>query len=78
MPISSERNILSVPLPPLNVSLAEIQEAASYLDVTAITDTEEPSYYSATFSAQAGYYLLNYEGPRVHWQAIFKTGDEGI
>ena len=43
---------------------------------TALTDTSVASYYSASFSPQAGFYLLSYEGPSVPFQTVIKVGDE--
>lgn len=77
MPSSTERNILSVALPPINSSLADIKTFAEELTVTPLTDTEQPNFYSASFSPQAGFYMLNYDGPRVPWQAVLKTEDDG-
>jgi dipeptidyl aminopeptidase len=43
---------------------------------TAVTDTSVASYYSASFSPEAGFYLLSYEGPGVPFQKVIKVGDE--
>ena len=43
---------------------------------TALTDTSMASYYSATFSPNAGFYLLSYQGPGVPFQKLVKAGDE--
>ena len=77
MPVSTERNILSVSLPPLNGSVAEIKAAAEQLTISPLTNTEQSGFYSASFSPEAGFYMLNYDGPRVPWQAIMKVGDDG-
>ena len=42
----------------------------------ALTDTSVASYYSASFSPEAGFYLLSYEGPGVPFQKVIKIGDE--
>ncbi|KAK3827411.1 MAG: dipeptidyl peptidase IV N-terminal region-domain-containing protein [Benniella sp.] len=40
-----------------------------------LTDVSLPGYYSASFSAGAGYYLLTYGGPDVPWQKVKKVTD---
>ncbi|KAF9362944.1 hypothetical protein BGX34_005222 [Mortierella sp. NVP85] len=40
-----------------------------------LTDVSQPGYYSASFSAGAGYYLLTYGGPDVPWQKVKKVTD---
>ncbi|GJJ79193.1 dipeptidyl aminopeptidase B [Entomortierella parvispora] len=42
----------------------------------ALTDVEQPGYYSTSFSTGAGYYLLSYRGPDVPWQKVKKSDDE--
>jgi hypothetical protein len=42
----------------------------------ALTDTSVPSYYSASFSPNAGFYLLTYDGPDVPYQKLIKVGNE--
>lgn len=42
-----------------------------------VTDTSVPSYYSASFSPNAGFYLVSYEGPGVPYQKVIKVGGEG-
>jgi dipeptidyl aminopeptidase len=42
----------------------------------ALTDVEQPGYYTASFSTGAGYYLLSYKGPDVPWQKVKKSNDE--
>lgn len=43
---------------------------------TPVTDTSVASYYSASFSPSAGFYLLSYEGPGVPFQKVIKAGEE--
>lgn len=68
-PTSIERNIYSVRVP------TEANSAAVERP-DAITDTSVPSYYSASFSPNAAFYLLSYEGPGVPYQKLIKVGDE--
>ena len=68
-PTSIERNIYSVRVP-IDAHSAAVERP------NALTDTSVPSYYSASFSPNAGFYLLSYEGPNVPYQKVIKTGDE--
>lgn len=43
---------------------------------TALTDTSVASYYSASFSPGAGFYLLSYEGPNVPFQKLIEVGNK--
>ncbi|KAK3704412.1 hypothetical protein LTR37_013835 [Vermiconidia calcicola] len=47
--------------------------------IEAITDTNEISYYGASFSSSASFMLLTYQGPSVPWQRVRSTptNDEG-
>lgn len=69
-PTSIERNIYSVRVP-----IDAHSEAVNR--PTALTDTTVISYHSASFSPEAGFYLLTYEGPGVPFQKVIKAGDEG-
>lgn len=42
----------------------------------SLTNVSAPGYHSVSFSPEAGYYLLNYEGPGVPRQAIYKAGNK--
>ncbi|KAG9313219.1 dipeptidyl aminopeptidase [Chiua virens] len=59
---SIERRLYSVPIPTLNTD--------SVASPTPLTDDSTPSFYSASFSPGAGFYLLNYAGPNVPWQRV--------
>ncbi|KAJ2344422.1 Dpp4p, partial [Coemansia sp. RSA 2618] len=37
------------------------------------TDTGRNATYGASFSAGGGFYLLNYKGPRIPWQAVYSA-----
>ncbi|CBF83695.1 protein ste13 [Aspergillus nidulans FGSC A4] len=45
-------------------------------DLTPLTDTSQPGYYSVSFSDGAGYALLSYQGPSIPWQSIISTEGE--
>lgn len=62
---STERHIFSVPIP--TISSEELVEPK------ALTDVTKPSYYSAKFSPQAGFYVLSYRGPSTPWHKIIQT-----
>lgn len=68
-PTSIERNIYSVHVP-TDAHSAAVERP------NAVTDASVPSYYSASFSPDAGFYLLSYEGPSVPYQKLIKVGDE--
>jgi dipeptidyl aminopeptidase len=53
--------------------LAEIDDHVP--EVTALTDITKPSYYSVSFSPEAGYYVLGYQGPNIPWQKLFSAND---
>ena len=68
-PTSIERNIYSIHVP-IDAHSEAVERP------TALTDTSVASYYSASFSPEAGFYLLSYEGPEVPFQKVIKIGDE--
>lgn len=69
-PTSIERNIytITIPVDPHAVAVSK---------PTALTDTSSRSYHRASFSPEAGFYLLSYEGPNVPWQKIVTVGQKG-
>ncbi|KDQ19524.1 hypothetical protein BOTBODRAFT_153437 [Botryobasidium botryosum FD-172 SS1] len=71
-PSSIERNIYRVPLPQDMQDLAGIPSVKP----TALTDDSRQSWYSASFSPSAGYYVLNYDGPDVPWQKVVQVGND--
>ncbi|KAF7303130.1 hypothetical protein MKEN_01276700 [Mycena kentingensis (nom. inval.)] len=71
-PISTARHLYSVALPSLNLASKEMTAVP---DMKALTDTSEPAHYSASFSPQAGFYLLSYNGPGIPNQKVVKTDD---
>lgn len=42
-------------------------------DMQALTNTDAPGYYDASFSAGAGYALLSYKGPKIPSQKVIST-----
>ncbi|KAH6660639.1 dipeptidyl peptidase IV N-terminal region-domain-containing protein [Truncatella angustata] len=42
-------------------------------DLKPVTDTSKESFYSASFSSNAGYVLLSYQGPSIPWQKVLST-----
>ena len=42
-------------------------------EIKSVTDTTEEAYYGVSFSAGAGYALLNYQGPDVPWYKVVST-----
>ncbi|KAF8555864.1 dipeptidyl aminopeptidase [Imleria badia] len=59
---SIERHLYSVPI--------SSPEADSVVPPVLLTDDSTPSFYSASFSPGAGFYLLDYGGPNVPWQRV--------
>lgn len=43
----------------------------------ALTDATKPSYYSSEFSPEAGFYVLNYQGPGTPWTKVVDTSRPG-
>jgi hypothetical protein len=68
-PSAIERHIYSVPIP-LSINSSEARA-----EPTALTDRSEPSFFTASFSPQAGFYLQSYQGPNVPWQRIVRVND---
>lgn len=62
---STERHIFSVPIPKIS--------SENPVEPQALTDVTKPSYYSAEFSPQAGFYVLSYLGPSIPWHKIIQT-----
>ncbi|KAJ7074230.1 dipeptidyl aminopeptidase [Mycena amicta] len=71
-PLSTSRHLYSVSLPSLNLASKDQATVASAL---ALTDISEAAYYSASFSPEAGFYLLSYNGPGIPNQKVVKAGD---
>ena len=65
------RMLLSVPIP-IGAAGKELVGPT----VLAWDDMPIPSHYSASFSPQAGFYLLSYEGPNIPWQRLIKVDDQ--
>ena len=43
--------------------------------ITPLVNDEVPGYWSASFSSENGYYILNYLGPDVPYQELYSTDD---
>ncbi|KAF9529024.1 dipeptidyl aminopeptidase [Crepidotus variabilis] len=59
---STERHILSVPIP--------TSKSEKAVEPKALTDTTKPGYYAAKFSPEAGFYVLTYSGPNTPWTKV--------
>ncbi|KAJ3513436.1 hypothetical protein NMY22_g15040 [Coprinellus aureogranulatus] len=64
---STERHLYSVALPKTDADLAKKAEPV------ALTDDTKTAYYRASFSPEAGFYLLSYDGPNVPWQKVIQV-----
>lgn len=45
----------------------------STLEINPLVDDTEAGYYTASFSANSGYYILSYEGPDVPYQDLYSV-----
>ncbi|GBF63838.1 dipeptidyl peptidase [Trichophyton mentagrophytes] len=43
--------------------------------MTPLVNDKEAAYYTASFSAKGGYYILSYQGPNVPYQELYSTKD---
>lgn len=52
--------------------------SVSYKDFTvkALVNDDEAAFYSASFSAEGGYYILSYQGPDVPYQELYSVDSE--
>ncbi|VDC05083.1 unnamed protein product [Peniophora sp. CBMAI 1063] len=75
-PTSIERHLYSVPLPGLAAAKAEGLEDDELAPLKPLTDIAAPGYHSVSFSPEAGFYLLSYDGPNIPWQRVVKAGNE--
>ncbi|KAF5341108.1 hypothetical protein D9611_005871 [Ephemerocybe angulata] len=69
---STERHIYSVAIPNL------AKPATKNVDPVALTDDTKPAFYRASFSPQAGFYLLSYDGPTVPWQKVVQVDNSSF
>ncbi|KAM5442781.1 Dipeptidyl peptidase 4 [Microsporum ferrugineum] len=44
--------------------------------MTPLVNDREAAYYSASFSAKGGYYILSYQGPNVPYQELYSVKDK--
>ncbi|KAK2839268.1 diacylglycerol pyrophosphate phosphatase [Arthroderma sp. PD_2] len=44
--------------------------------MTPLVNDKEAAYYSASFSAKGGYYILSYQGPNVPYQELYSAKDK--
>ncbi|TFK73733.1 dipeptidyl aminopeptidase [Pluteus cervinus] len=71
-PNGMDRHIYSISLPVNLLDPVKPQEP------TSLTDRSKLSAYSSSFSPQAGFYVLSYNGPNVPWQKVIKAGDSAF
>lgn len=70
-PSSIERHVYSAKLPDPNSSTTTPPPP------TPLTDDQQVSWYSASFSPKSGFYALSYSGPNVPWQKVLQVGKKG-
>lgn len=73
---SIERHLYSVPLPTKNELDCYRSGKVNIANVKNMTDTSVPGFYEASFSPQAGYYLLGQKSG-IPWQRVNKVDDPG-
>ncbi|KAF8159267.1 dipeptidyl aminopeptidase [Crassisporium funariophilum] len=66
-PSSTQRHLYSVPIPTIS--------SEKIVEPTALTDATKPSYYSAKFSPEAGFYVLSYQGPGTPWHKVVQVNN---
>lgn len=66
-PSSIDRNVYSAELPDHKAAPSDPKKPK------ALTDDQKPSYFSASFSPQSGFYQLTYSGPEVPWQKVLQV-----
>ena len=71
-PSSIERNLYSAAIPSLS------EPAVAPGEPTALTDSSQVSYYSASFSPQSGFYVLSYLGPNIPHQQVIEVDNKGL
>jgi len=81
-PSSIERQLYSVPIPSLLSSSTEDdqekdQEKDKAVEPTVMTDASKPAFYAVSFSPQAGFYILGYQGPGIPWQRVVQVDNPG-
>ncbi|BGP47610.1 Dipeptidyl peptidase 4 [Rhodotorula kratochvilovae] len=78
---SVSRQVYTVPLPSSSSALAALRSGKAALSppralsVDAKGKEEELAHYGVSVSPGGGVYQLNYEGPGVPWQKLFKADD---
>ncbi|EKM50720.1 uncharacterized protein PHACADRAFT_130177 [Phanerochaete carnosa HHB-10118-sp] len=65
-PSSLERHLYSASIPKTNTTI---------VGPNALTSHAMPGYYSASFSPQAEFYLLTYQGPNAPWQRMVQANN---
>lgn len=68
-PSAIERHIYSVPIPKTSDSTETRMEPKS------LTDSSHLGFYDTSFSPEAGFYLLSYQGPNIPWQRVVRADD---
>jgi hypothetical protein len=69
---STERHLYSVPIPITSSGPDE-----KIPEPQALTDVTKSSFYGSNFSPEAGFYVLNYQGPSTPWTKVLDTDKLG-
>ena len=76
-PSSIERQLYSVAIPSSAEDENEKEKDQDKVEPTALTDASKPSFYTVSFSPQAGFYILSYQGPGIPWQRVVQVDNPG-
>ncbi|KIY51898.1 hypothetical protein FISHEDRAFT_70393 [Fistulina hepatica ATCC 64428] len=77
-PLSTSRHLYSVTFTPgAEVKVGKVTALTYDQDATDNVKDRE-TLYRSSFSPNAGFYLLNYEGPGVPWQKVKASADKGF
>ncbi|BGO91105.1 Dipeptidyl peptidase 4 [Rhodotorula toruloides] len=74
---STSRHLLTVPIPRSFLELESLRSGRSKMtEPKSLTEVNgEDGYHSVSVSPGGGVWLVNYEGPGVPWQKLFKADD---
>ncbi|SCZ93927.1 BZ3500_MvSof-1268-A1-R1_Chr6-3g08994 [Microbotryum saponariae] len=74
---SIERHLYSIPLPKTTAELNALSQAGAELVApTPLTDVTKMGHHTVSFSPFAGFYVVNYRGPDMPWQKLYKVDDQ--
>ncbi|SCV67402.1 BQ2448_5013 [Microbotryum intermedium] len=76
---SIERHLYSIPLPKTTAELHALNQAgAKPIAPTPLTDVTKMGHHTVSFSPFGGFYVINYRGPELPWQKLYKVDDQSF